>query len=74
MSDTTTPSGTVPPPTPGDTLVARVINYVALLAVLCVVLIGVLLLADKAVPQILETIVTVAATALATLLSGRTQR
>lgn len=71
MTDTTP---TVPPPTPGDELVGSVIRYVALIAVLCVVGIVTLLMFDKSVPQILESIATIAVTGVVSLLAGRTQR
>lgn len=68
MTDTT------PPPTPGDTLVASVIRYVAIIAILCVLVIAMLLMFDKAVPQILESIATISVTGVVSLLAGRTQR
>jgi hypothetical protein len=69
-----TPTPTVPPPTPGDELVGKVINYVALVAVLALVIIATLLILDKEVPQIMETVVTVAVTGIVSLLAGRTGR
>lgn len=70
----TDPTPTVPPPTPGDELVGKVITYVALIAVLCVVGIVTLLMFDKSVPQILESISTISVTGVVSLLAGRTQR
>lgn len=68
------PSGTVPPPTPGDALVGRVIGFVGTVALLCVA--GVIGLAglDRDVPAILEHTTTGAVTGLVALLAGRTQR
>jgi hypothetical protein len=71
---TADPTPTVPPPTPGDELVGKVINYVALVAVLALVIIAMLLMFDKTVPQIMETVVTVAVTGIVSLLAGRTGR
>jgi hypothetical protein len=71
MTDTTP---TVPPPTPGDELVGKVINYVALVAVLALLIIATLLMFDKPVPQIMETLATVAVTGIVSLLAGRTGR
>lgn len=65
---------TVPAPTPGDTLVAKVITYVALIALVCVLGIVALVMFDKSVPQILESIATISVTGVVSLLAGRTQR
>lgn len=70
MTDLTT----VPPPTPGDNLVGKVINYVALITLVALLIIAALLMFDKPVPQILETVVTIGLTAIVSLLTGRTQR
>lgn len=68
------PDNTVPPPTPGDSLVGRVILVAGLVALVCVL--GVIYLAatDKAVPQILESLATISVTGVVSLLAGRTQR
>lgn len=70
----TDPTPTVPPPTPGDTLVGKVILFVGGIAVLCVL--GVIGLAalELSIPQILEMTTTASVTGLVALLAGRTQR
>jgi hypothetical protein len=69
-----TPDNTVPPPTPGDTLVGRVILFVGVAALLAIG--GVIALAamERSIPQILETMGTAAVTGLVALLAGRTQK
>lgn len=70
MSDT---QPTDPPPTPVDALVSKTISALAALAILLVVAITYLVATDKGVPDVLGTMLTVAITALATLLAGRTR-
>jgi hypothetical protein len=71
MTDTTP---TVPPPSPGDQLVGRVVNALTVLSVLLVLaVVAIYLLTDRPVPDVLGTMLTVSITALATLLSGRTR-
>lgn len=71
MTDPTTP--TVPPPSPGDQLVSRVILCVFALAVLCVGSITLLAVLDQPRPEVLESMTVATITALATLLAGRTR-
>jgi hypothetical protein len=65
---------TVPPPTPGDTLVGRVILLVGLVALGA--LGGIIFLAavDRTIPDVLENIGVASVTGLVALLAGRTQR
>lgn len=64
---------TQPLPTPGDTLVGKLITALALLSVLLVLAITYLVAVDRTVPDVLGTMLTVSITALATLLAGRTR-
>jgi len=74
MTDTTTPTAaTVPPPSPGDALVSKLITALGLLSCLLVLAITGLVVVDRAVPDVLGTMLTVSITALATLLAGRTR-
>jgi hypothetical protein len=65
---------TVPPPTPGDALVSKVILFVGTIAMATVL--GVIALAamEVNIPQILEHTTTAAVTGLVALLAGRTQK
>lgn len=64
---------TEPAPTPGDALVFRLIVALATLSGLLVLCITSLVWIDRAVPDVLGTMLTVSITALATLLAGRTK-
>lgn len=68
MTDTT------PPPTPGDTLVGRVIAFVGTLALAALVAIALLAFFERAIPDVLENIGVASVTGLVALLAGRTQR
>ena len=70
MSDT---QPTSPPPTPVDALVSKTITALLILATLLVLAITWLVSTDKSMPDVLGTMLTVAITALATLLAGRTR-
>lgn len=70
MSDT---QPTDPPPTPVDALVSRTITALWTLSGLLILAITYLEATDKATPDVLGTMLTVALTALATLLAGRTR-
>lgn len=65
---------TVPPPTPGDTLVGRVIWFVGILALAALLAIAVLAYAERTIPDVLENIGVASVTGLVALLAGRTQR
>jgi hypothetical protein len=69
----TDPTVTVPPPSPGDELVSKLITALALLSGLLVAAITGLVVLDRSVPDVLGTMLTVSITALATLLAGRTR-
>ena len=71
MADT---QPTVPPPTPGDTLVGRVILFVGALALLALALIGLLAYAERSIPDVLENVSVASVTGLVALLAGRTQK
>ena len=71
MTDTTP---TVPPPTPGDALVGRVINLVGCLALVALVAIAALAFFEHPIPDVLENIGVASVTGLVALLAGRTQR
>lgn len=73
MTDQHVTVSTVPPPSPGDALVSRLITALALLSMLLVAAITLLVILDRAVPDVLGTMLTVSITALATLLAGRTR-
>lgn len=64
---------TVPPPSPGDALVSRLITALTVLSMLLVAAITALVVLDRPVPDVLGTMLTVSITALATLLAGRTR-
>jgi len=70
MSDT---QPTSPPPTPVDALVSKTITALGVLALFLAAAITYLVATDKAAPDVLGTMLTVAITALATLLAGRTR-
>lgn len=74
MTDPTNLPDTVPPPTPGDALVGRVIYLVGAVALLA--LAGIVTLAglEKGIPDVLENIGVASVTGLVALLAGRTQR
>lgn len=65
---------TTPPPTPGDTLVNKVILFVGAVALLCVAGVIGLSALQLDVPGILENTTTASVTGLVALLAGRTQR
>lgn len=73
MTDLTDTPSTVPPPSPGDELVSKLITALALLSALLVLAITGLVVMDRSVPDVLGTMLTVSITALATLLAGRTR-
>lgn len=64
---------TVPPPSPGDELVGKLITLLAYLSALLVLAITALVVLERAVPDVMGTMLTVSITALATLLAGRTR-
>jgi Na+/pantothenate symporter len=70
MSDT---QPTSPPPTPVDALVSKTITALFVLGLFLAGAITFLVATDKSVPDVLGTMLTVAITALATLLAGRTR-
>jgi hypothetical protein len=70
MSDT---QPTDPPPTPVDALVSKTITALGVLALFLAAAITYLVATDKSAPDVLGTMLTVAITALATLLAGRTR-
>lgn len=65
---------TVPPPTPGDALVSKLITALAILSALLIGAVTGLVVLERAVPDVLGTMLTVSITALATLLAGRTRQ
>lgn len=73
MTDLTDTPSTVPPPSPGDALVSKLITALALLSALLVLAITGLVVMERSVPDVLGTMLTVSITALATLLAGRTR-
>lgn len=62
---------TVPPPTPSDTLLAKVIVYLGVALVLAVI--GICLLAglEKSIPDVLATLAVTVVATLGALLAGR---
>jgi hypothetical protein len=70
----TDPTPTVPPPTPGDTLVGRVITFVGALSLVALVIIGALAFVERTIPDVLATGWVATVTGLVALLAGRTQR
>jgi hypothetical protein len=66
-------SDTVPPPTPGDTLVGRVISFVGILALTALLAIALLAYFERPIPDVLENIGVAAVTGLVALLAGRTR-
>lgn len=71
MTDSTVPP--IPPASPGDQLVGRVILCVTLVALVALCLIGAGMLLDKTVPDVLEAVAVASTSTLGALLAGRTR-
>lgn len=64
---------TVPPPTPTDNLIGRVINLVGIVAVLALVGIVALAVLERSIPDVLQNVAVASLTGLTALLVGRRQ-
>ncbi len=71
MTDSNVPP--IPPASPGDQLVGRVILCVTLVTVLSLLLIGVAMVIGAEQPKVLETAVVASISSLGALLAGRTR-
>lgn len=65
---------TVPPPTPGDALLGRVISALAVLVALALIIVGAAVVLERTIPDVLGQVVIAGITALGAVLAGRTQR
>lgn len=64
---------TVPPPTPGDSLLSLVIKALACLVGLALIILGAAIVLERAVPDVLGQVIIAGVTALGAVLAGRSR-
>lgn len=65
---------TVPPPTPGDALLGRVILALATLVGIALLIVGAAVVLERPMPDVLGQVIIAGVTALGAVLAGRNQR
>jgi hypothetical protein len=66
-------SDTVPPPTPGDNLLGRVILGLVTIVIVALVIVGAAIVLERAIPDVLGTVIVAGVTALGAVLAGRSR-
>lgn len=67
------PNDTVPPPTPGDTLLLRVITALAALVAIALLILGAAIVLERSIPDVLGQVIIAGVTALGAVLAGRSR-